>query len=412
MTATTFQYVALDASGLKVEGEVSAGSRAEAVVILGRQRLQPVSLQSATQAKTAPRRAKGAAAPPQLTTKDAIQFTEELADLLDAGLQLDPALKIMEGKAATSRVGRAAAMVREMVREGTRLSQALPAVSPRFAGLYSNLVAAGEIGGALGVILRRQVEYLTVMQELRSKVIQALIYPSFVFGAGILLMTIFMTVLVPQLSMLFSKSGKGMPLPTQILINLSQLFTSYWWVMLLAIMGAGIGFGVLVSKPRGKAAWHRALLHIPLVGGIARANFHARFAHTLANLTSNGIALLDAIRLFNGATTNLYLRYVLTGVADRVGEGAAFSKVLARAADVFPPDFTDLVGVGEQTGDLPAALAKTAIRFDKTLSVRIQRVTALIQPVVIFFLAVVVGLFAYSILSGIFQAVSGLGPGR
>lgn len=407
----TFQYVAVDVSGSKVEGEIHAGSRAEAVSLLGRQRLQPVSLESSELVDSPSKKTKIVASKPQLSTKDTIQFTEELADLLDAGLQLDPALKIMEGKAAASRIGRTAALVREMVREGTRLSQALPAVSKRFAGLYSNLVAAGEISGSLGVILRKQVEYLTVMQELRSKVVQALIYPSFVFAAGILLMTIFMTVLVPQLSMLFSKSGKSMPLPTKILINCSQFFGSYWWILLLVVIATVIGCAVFVSRPGGKVAWHRARLRIPLMGPVMEANFFAQFAHTLANLTANGIPLLDAIRLFNAATTNLHLQHILAGVADRVGEGAALSKVLARTG-AFPPDFTDLVGVGEQTGDLPAALAKTAVRFDKTLSIRIQRITALIQPVIIMILAIMVGLFAYSILAGIFQAVSGLRPGR
>lgn len=413
MTDAVFQYIALDATGAQVEGEIAARSRAEAVSLLGRRMLQPVSLHAfgedsgLRKSKTA---SKVAFTEIALSTRDIISFTEELADLLDAGLQLDPALKIMESKDGASRVGRTAARIREMVREGTRLSQALPSVSKRFDGLYSNLVAAGETGGALGIILRKQVEYLTVMQELRAKVVQALIYPSFVFAAGILLMVIFMTVLVPQLSMLFSKGGKGMPLPTQILISMSELFAGWWWLLLTILVFAVIGGVAFISKPKGKAVFHRFQLRIPLAGAVIKSNFFAQFAHTLANLTANGIPLLDALRLFRNATTNLYLREVLSRAAERVGEGAALSRVLAHTG-AFPPDFTDLVSVGEQTGNLPAALAKTATRFDKELSVRIARITALIQPVVIILLAVMVGLFAYSILSGIFQAVGGLRPG-
>jgi type II secretory pathway component PulF len=146
---------------------------------------------------------------------------------------------------------------------------------------------------------------------------------------------------------------------------------------------------------------------LPLFGAVLKGRFYAQFSQTMANLIENGIPLLTALRLMNSATANVHLRGLMEKVVDMVGEGGSLSRALQRVGE-FPPLFIDMVSVGEQTGDLAKALDKVGRRYDKELNIRIQRLTSLVQPVVILVMACMVGLIAYSIINGIFDAISGL----
>jgi len=238
-------------------------------------------------------------------------------------------------------------------------------------------------------------------------VIGALVYPAFIGLAGLLLIILFVTYLVPQLGTLLGSSGDKMPLPTLILINSSNFLGQWWWAVILGVILLAVGANRAVSTPGGRAWWHRVQLKLPLVGAILRARFLAQFAQTLATLTSNGIALYGALKLTNAATPNVYLKTILDKVTEQVGEGISLSRALGRSHG-FPSLFIDMVTVGEQTGDLPNALEKTGQRYDKELNIAIAALTSMIQPAVIVMMAAVVGVVAYSMMGGIFQAVSGL----
>ncbi|MFM8654107.1 MAG: type II secretion system F family protein, partial [Verrucomicrobiota bacterium] len=201
-----FTYEALVPGGGRTRGTLEAKSRQEALAQLSRQRLQPIRLQAAGAVGSGPAESSAKSTAPaerQMSELQIISFTEELGDLLDAGLQLEGALTMMEQRSEASSLMAVAESLRTQVREGVSLSRALKVASPSFSDLYCNLVAAGEVSGALGSILQRQVLYLKKLNDLKGRVIQALIYPMFVTGAGILLMGLFVVVLVPQLEMLF-----------------------------------------------------------------------------------------------------------------------------------------------------------------------------------------------------------------
>lgn len=415
---STFTYVALRRNGEKVTSEVEAANRTEAYRKLDQQNLQPISLtlkadvilpgtngkSGATKTVTAE---KWNGTSVKLSHVQVIAFTEEITDLLDAGLQLEQALKVMEQRSEASAIKTAATALRQQVREGANFSTALRRVSPSFGELYCNLVSAGELSGALPQILKRQLTYLQLIKELQDRVTSALVYPSVIFAAGLGLVIIFMTYLVPQLTVLFSKTGKSLPFATRALIGTSNFLTNYGWLLALGIVGAVVIFRTIIAKPEGRLWWDRAKLKLPVVGSVLSARFYAQFSQTLATLTTNGIPLLNALRLVNAATPNVYLRGLLEGVADAVGEGAPLSRSLTRTG-VFPPVLIDMIGVGEQTGDLPVALERVGTRYDKVLNKRIEFMTSLVQPLVIIMVAVVVGLVAFSMMTGIFQSVSGL----
>ena len=409
-----FAYNAVSRDGRRVSGQLEAQSRAEAFRKLDHDRLQPISLvqQDGGEVNGAelalpdkPMETRNI----RLSGSQIILFTEEMSDLLDAGLQLEPALKVMESRKELSGIKAVASALRQQVREGSSLSHALRTVSPSFGDLFCNLVAAGEISGSLPQLLRRQATFLVMIDDLRKKVVSALIYPALIFVLGIGLIFLFMSYLVPQLTTLFQKTGKDLPLVTRILVQTSDFCSHYWWAMLLAVAAVSAGLAQLVRIPVGKLWWHRTQLRIPLFGSVLRGRFYSQFAQTMANLIENGIPLLNSLRLMTSAIGNLHLRALMERVVEAVGEGGSLSRALQRIGE-FPPLFIDMIAVGEQTGDLAQALERIGRRYDKELNIKIQRLTSLVQPVVILVMAGMVGLIAYSIINGIFDAVSGLRP--
>jgi type II secretory pathway component PulF len=410
-----FSYNAVSREGGRVSGQLEARSRAEAFRKLDRERLQPISLVQQDSAESNGARPVAADEPLEtrnirLSQSQIILFTEEMSDLLDAGMQLEPALRVMEGRKELSSVKAVASALRQQVREGSSLSSALRLVSPSFGALFCNLVAAGELSGSLPQLLRRQATFLVTIDDLRKKVVSALIYPSMVFVLGIGLVFLFMTYLVPQLTTLFQKTGRDLPILTRILVQTSDFFSHYWWAIVGGIVAAVVGFLQLVRTGPGRQWWHRAQLRLPLFGPILLGRFYAQISQTMANLIGNGIPLLDTLRLMTTATENVHLRVLMEKIADMVGEGGSLSRALQRIGE-FPPLFIDMIAVGEQTGDLAQALERIGRRYDKELNIKIQRLTALVQPVVILVMAAMVGVIAYSIINGIFDAVSGLRPG-
>jgi type II secretory pathway component PulF len=409
---STFVYQALRRDGGKANGELEALDRKEAFKKLETQNLQPIFLDlkgaapvSTTNSVARKTQAAATAGPILLTKNQIITFTEELSDLLEAGLRLEPALRAMEQRVELSNLQSVIENLRHQVREGVSFSSALRSVSNSFGDLYCNLVAAGELSGALPKILRRQVQYLMVMEDLQSRVLYALIYPAFLTVAGIGVLFIFMTQLLPRLKDLI-RNGT-MPLPTRILISFSNFMTHYWWAVFVGIALLIFAFWSFIQQPEGRKWWDKTKLQIPLFGPVLEAKFYAQFAQTLGTLVVNGVPLLTGLNLMKNATTNVYLKGILTRLADIVTEGRSMSLGMKHVGQ-FPPVFIDVVQVGEQTGDLGAALEKISKRYDKDLNKRIQQITAFIQPVIIVVLAVVVGLVIYSIITGILQTMNGL----
>ncbi len=399
---------------------MEAAGRADVIRNLGREKLQPVSIREAGSAKSAAGKARSSSQPTAAAAKSTgsagglalssarlILFTEELADLLEAGLPLESALKVIESRKESGPLKGVAGATRQGLRDGRSLAVSLRHASPSFGELYCNMIAAGETAGALTKILRRQARFLNTMNDLRKQVIQSLIYPTFVFFTGIALLTMFMTVLVPQLVVLFEKTDKDLPFATRALMGISGFFTGYWWLILGVILALVGGAFAVVSTPAGRTWWDRFSLRIPLIGPVFECKWLAQFAQTLANLVENGLPLLDGIKLLERATGNTHHKTVLTQISELVADGISLKGAMRRIGG-FPDLFVDLVAVGEQTGDLPAALERTARRYEKEMNGRIATLTALIQPIIIIVIAIVILALVYAIITSIFQVTSSL----
>jgi general secretion pathway protein F/type IV pilus assembly protein PilC len=288
---------------------------------------------------------------------------------------------------------RVATTMRNELREGSTVAKALRKASPSFDELYCNLAAAGEVSGSLPSILRRLATNLNVMAELQAKVTSAMIYPAFLIGACVVLMVVFMTFMVPQIMDLMGKNGQQLPAATQLL--------------LIAITAVFLTFRGYISSPKGRLWWDETRLKLPLFGPIMSMRFYAQFAHSLGNLISNGVPLLNSIRLVSKISANVFIQNLLAKVTAQVSEGAPLSTALRKVGS-FPLLLADMIAVGEQTGQLGKSMEKCAARYDKELDKRIKRMTAMITPVILIIMAVMVGTVAYSIVAAIAQSVTGI----
>jgi len=422
-----FAYKALNSKGSVTSGELDAADRPEALRMLDRKGLQPVNLREteriisaagkgaktksdeSSAALTKPDEAPIPEGPIKLKRQEVVLFTEELSDMLGAGLQLEPALKSMENRQELGNLKAVSYKIRQIVRDGVNFSVALKKVSPSFGPLYCSLAAAGEASGALDTILKRQAHYLKTLAELQSRLVLAMIYPAFLVLAGIGVSIVFVTTLIPQLTQLIeSTPGGKIPLGAAILIGASEFLSKWWFVMLLLLIAAFIFFKAWKDNEENKPAWDRIKLRLPLVGPVITSRFYVQFLETMANLVANGLPLLRALELSRDATQNRSLRAGLDKVIEQVGDGRSFSKALIRTG-AFPPLLIDMISVGEQTGKIDQSLRRSAERYDKELDKDLQRIMALIMPTVLIIMAGLIGTMAYLMITAIFQTISNLG---
>jgi type II secretory pathway component PulF len=344
-----------------------------------------------------------------LKRAEVVLFTEELSDMLSAGMQLEPALRAMEGREELGNLKSVSYKLRQDVREGTNFSTALKRASPSFGPLFCSLAAAGEASGALDSILKRQAHYLKMLAELQGRIALALIYPAILVVAGIGVSVIFVTKLIPQLTSLMENTPGGkMPLGARMLIGGSDFMQKWWLVIALIVAAALVIFKAWKDNEANKPVWDKYLVGMPLVGPVVLSRFYVQFLETMANLVANGLPLLRALELSHDATQNLYIRSQLKRMIELVGDGRAFSRALVRV-EIFPPLLIDMISVGEQTGKLDQSLRRAAERYDRELNKNLQKIMALIMPCVLIVMAVLIGTMAYLMITAIFQTISNLG---
>jgi type II secretory pathway component PulF len=406
-----FAYRARDAQGSLVEGVLDCSDRAVAIRQIELQKCIPVRIELVgLEAKTAQRDGAAPTAPTQnlkIPHGQLLVFTEQLAHLLQAGMTLDEGLSVLEKRLKQPRVQLMTHTLHQALVDGRSFSQALSGLPRIFPPLYVNLVAAGEASGALPQILLRVVKSLMQTKELRDRVQAALIYPAFLALAGGVLITIFITFMVPQLSGFMAQTGGALPLPTRILMHIHHAITGYWWVGVLAGISAVVGFRALVRSDEGRIGWDRFQLMIPGYGRVIRHRYYAQFSRTLGTLIENGIPLLRALDLVTEIAGNRFLEQKLGEVRKAVIDGATLSAAL-QSQKLFPDLFTDMMSVGEQTGHFAETMQAIADVYERELDKTVGLISQLIPPVIIVVIAVLVGLVVFSILSAVFEMTHSL----
>jgi type II secretory pathway component PulF len=416
----TFAYQAADATGKSVSGTLDAPDRASAVRSLSGKGLKPFKVAesgakagpngkaatSKTKAKAGGKEDVDPGGPIRLGSNQLQLFTEELAELLEAGMRLEPALKLMEGRGSSvSPHKRIAQRLGDLIREGHPFSSALRAASPSFGELFCAVAAAGEAGGSLAEAMKRQAAYLANAREMRSQVAVALIYPSFLLVSAIFVTVLFTTFLIPRLTTLITSIRGSIPIGIQVLMSTTDFVKQWWWLLLIVAVVIGVFSWMWASSEGGRPIWDKAKTRLPFLGGILMAGFHTQFLETLASLTGGGLPLLRALELASRISTNTFIQSKLANSIDAVRDGAALSRSLEKTS-LFPGNLIEMVRLGEHTGDLSGTLRRTADRCGRELGKKLEKVVALMQPVIILLMACLVGVMAYLMISVIFQTVS------
>jgi type II secretory pathway component PulF len=420
-----FAYRARNAQGGLVEGVLECADRAVAIRQIEQLHYMPVRIElmgsappvaTKTGKNGAPAPVSVApvtAAPSAPTQKLKIPhnqlliFTEQLAHLLKAGMTLDEGLSVLEKRLKQPRLQQMTHALHQALIDGRSFSQALRDFPRVFPPIYVNLVAAGEASGALPDILTRLVEHLMQAKNLRDRVQQALIYPAFLALAGVALITLFITFMVPQLVGFMSQNGGALPLPTRILLGVNHLITTYWWLVFVIALGLVVAFRAFVRTDEGRIAWDHFRLMFPGYGRVIRHRYYAQFSRTLGTLMENGVPLLRAIDLVSEIAGNRYLEVKMAEVRRAVIDGATLSTALT-AQKLFPDLLTDMMAVGEQTGHFAQTMQTIADVYERELDRTVKTISALIPPIIIVLIAIVVGFVVYSILSAVFEMTHSL----
>lgn len=399
-----YRYKAVTAAGEVATGELDAAHEAEIVDRLRDQGLMPMQVGVASGAGAAPvrgARARRALFQPKTVTRDQlIGLTRELATLLNAGLPLDRALEMLIGLALTPPVGALLQGIRDDVRGGKALSQALDARREVFSRFYVNIVRAGEAGGAIGLVLQRLAETMERNKELRENVKSALIYPTILVGVAAVSVVVLLIFVVPQFENTFSQAGKALPLPTAVVVGLGHFFRQWWWAVVLGLVALVALARRRMRSPAVKRRWDARVLRWPLVGDLVTKVEVARFARTLATLLRNGVTLLAGLAIVKETMGNTVLAGALDGVVARLREGKGFGRPLAETG-LYPRLASQLILVGEESGRLEEMLGRVADIYDREVQLAVKRFLAILEPALILSLAVLIGGIVFSILLGV-----------
>lgn len=421
-----FSYRARRRSGELVEGVLDVADRAAALVQVERLGLFPIAVEASRSgaAVTIPKRSGQkidltAFLPPTLRAQllqprkpkmqELATFTQQLANLLQAGMPLATALHSMtylETKGIPPDVSR---QLRQEVTEGGSLSDAM-AKQPRiFSDLYVNMVRAGEQSGALVDVLRRMADHFEKFAQVQAKFKSALIYPAIVCCVGLGLIIFFMSFVLPRFLSIFGSLGfNRLPPATRLLINISNAFKGYWWLMILMLIAAVVFFKRFQATVTGHRRIDEWKMKAPLFGRVISLNLYGQFARTLCTLLRNGVPVLTALKITEQVIPNLVIKEATARARDAVTDGKTLAQPLAQSK-VFPQLMVDLVKIGEETGDVSGALNNVAETYESELNIALRVMTNLIEPALIIFMAIAVGFLLVAVLGAMFSMISNIG---
>lgn len=410
-----FVYVARSRAGKKVEGALEASDRRNALLQIERLGCVPVSVEEKTAAAALKRQHAGwksyfswrSGGKDRLAAREMLMFTTELSDLLASGMKLGNALNTLSHRRTSRAYDSIVKTLRDEIMRGTSLSQAMAQFPESFPTLYISLIRAGEAAGNQAEMMQRIVKHYEGLQEVKEKIIMALVYPGIVLTVGIATLIFSMVFVIPRFSMIFRDLGSTLPLPTRILIGLSSLMVGYGWLILIMLVVVVVLFRRYLRTEAGKIMWDGFNLRAPLIRDIVTSSSFSQFARTLGMLIGNGVPVLDALAIGEKTVQNSVIAAEIRNARNRVTDGTTISGPLA-AGKVFPQMLTDMLAIGEETGDMSGALSHIARRYETSLDRSIKIFTTVLEPVLIVLMAVIVGFVAISILMAVFEMSNGL----
>jgi general secretion pathway protein F len=396
-----FEYTAVDATGRERKG-VLEGDTARAVrQMLRDQSLLPLAVSEVLQNENR-RERKQFTLRRGISAADLSLLTRQIATLVRSGLPLEEALMAVSEQTERPRIRNIIMGVRAKVMEGHALADGLGDFPAVFPELYRATVAAGEQSGHLDTVLERLADYTESREQLRSRTINAMLYPVLLFVVCVSIVALLLTFVVPKIVSQFENSKAALPVLTKGLIVISDFLRDWGLLLLGAIILAGVLFTRWLRDPGARRRFHAFLLRMPLFGKVVRGSNTARFARTFATLTSSAVPVLEAMRISGEVVTNLPMRDAVQVAADRVREGAPIGKSLG-ASRMFPPMMIHLIASGETSGDLETMLERAALNQEREMDSTLSRVVGLLGPLMILVMGGLVLLIVLAMLLPIFQ---------
>jgi general secretion pathway protein F len=396
-----YEYRGLSAEGKKVKGIIDASSPRLARTKLRSLRIFPVDVREEI---SKPHVAEDPLAKlfVRVRPQDVSIITRQLATLLEAGTPLVSALDAIIEQTDNHAVKKIIAQVREEIKEGRSFADALDKHRKVFSDLYVNMIRAGEESGALEGVLLRLADFTENQIRLKNRIRAALAYPIImtIIGAGV--MIFLLTFVIPTVTQVFEEMGQTLPLPTRILMTISNVFQGYWWVIIIGCILVIVVIKRYLQTPKGALHWDRVKLRLPLFGGIILRGAVARFARTLATLLQGGLPILNSLEIVKTVLNNQLLAQAIEETKAEVREGEGIAPSL-KSSGLFPAIVTHMIATGEASGNLEVMLAKVADAYEAEVETKVSALTSILEPIIILAMGLVVGFIVISILLPIFE---------
>jgi len=389
-------------AGQMQSGVLNADSKEAATEILRRQRIEAPSIKEKGKEIAFPK--FGGGVPPQLVAI----FTRQFSVMIDAGLPLVQCLEILAGQQENKTFKRALIQIRQDVESGSNLADSMRKHPKIFNDLFTNMVAAGEAGGILDTILQRLAQYIEKSVKLNSQVKSAMIYPVAVISIACIVVAVILWKVIPVFAALFKGLGAELPMPTQIVIWLSNFIADYWWLIGLVIFGTIYSLRRYHGTYKGRRVLDGIMLKMPILGLLLRKIAVARFCRTLATLTSSGVPILDGLQITARTAGNAIIEDAIMATRKSVEEGKTISEPLSDT-DVFPSMVVQMIAVGEQTGALDTMLSKIADFYEDEVDTAVAGLMKLLEPVLIAFLGVAIGGIVIAMYMPMFTLIGQIG---
>ena len=390
-----FSYKAKNSNGETQKGKVEAVSQEKAAETLQERGLLVIALTPIAERATIGKSSQ------TMSFADTVIFTRQLASMVEAGLTLTNSISLLVQQAKPS-VRAVLSRVLCDVEGGMSFTKALEKHPKVFSKTYVYLVQAGESSGSLDEILNRLADTIEEQKEFRGKIVGALVYPSVVIVVMIAVVIVMMTVVVPKLMSVFEEFGAELPLPTKILIGMSDFMVNYWWVMLLILAVAGVAGWGWYRDPDSQRLVDKWILKLPIVGELRKKTMLTNFTQTLSMLVKSGVPLVDSLALSTESVGSINYRDHLHTVQEKVEKGVGFGEAIS-AYDDFPPIMQQMISVGEETGKLDDLLARVSLYFKGEASRAISSLMAAFEPLLMVLLGVMVAFLAVAILLPIYD---------
>jgi general secretion pathway protein F len=396
-----FEYTAVDTTGRERKGVLEGDTARQVRQLLREQNLLPVAINEVAQEEKRERRISFSLRS-GVSASDVSLMTRQLATLVRSGLPLDEALQAVAEQTEKPRIKSVVLGVRAKVLEGHALADGLADFPRVFPELYRATVAAGEQSGHLDTVLERLADYTENREQLRSRTMNAMLYPVMLLVVCTGIVFLLLTFVVPKIVKQFESSKTELPFLTKMLIAFSDFARNWGWLVILAL-GLGLWlFTRWLRNPAARRRFHSTLLHMPLIGKVVRGNNTARFARTLATLTSSAVPVLEALRISGEVVTNLPMRDAVQEAATKIREGAPIGRSLA-ATRMFPPMMIHLIASGETSGDLETMLDRAATNQEREMDTILSTFVGLLGPLMILVMGGLVLLIVLAMLLPIFQ---------